>query len=245
LIDSDPVEEELETRLKASALIDSIRGTAKAGLSGADRVFSSEEGVGIQALMVDHQDSFVHNLSTYFRQCGVDVLTLRPTAARKYLESNSVDLVILSPGPSAPKHFCMNETIDAALVRSIPIFGVCLGLQGLVEYFGGELQELAYPMHGKQSDVSHDESAIFAGIASPFAAGRYHSLVAKTVPESLTVTAKTEDGSVMAIQHASLPIQAVQFHPESIMSLRNAAGHTLIRNVVKLVAASRSISEAV
>jgi anthranilate synthase len=237
LIDSDPVEEELETRLKASALIDSIRGTAKKALSGADRVFSSEEGVGITALMVDHQDSFVHNLGTYFRQCGVEVLTLRPEAARKYLENNSVDLVILSPGPSAPKYFCMNETIDATLARAIPIFGVCLGLQGLVEYFGGELQELAYPMHGKQSDVSHDESEIFAGIASPFAAGRYHSLVAKTVPECLTVTAKTEDGSIMAIQHASLPMQALQFHPESIMSLRNAAGHTLIRNVVKLVAA--------
>ena len=245
LIDSDPVEEELETRLKASALIDSIRGTAKAGLSGADRVFSSAEGAGIQALMVDHQDSFVHNLGTYFRQCGVDVLTLRPTAARKYLENNSVDLVILSPGPSTPKHFSMNETIEAALAKSIPIFGVCLGLQGLVEYFGGELQELGYPMHGKQSDVSHDESEIFTGVASPFAAGRYHSLVAKTVPECLTVTAKTEDGSVMAIQHASLPIQAVQFHPESIMSLRNAGGHTLIRNVVKLVAASRSITGAV
>jgi anthranilate synthase len=208
LIDSDPVEEELETRLKASALIDSIRGTAKKALSGADRVFSSEEGVGITALMVDHQDSFVHNLGTYFRQCGVEVLTLRPEAARKYLENNSVDLVILSPGPSAPKYFCMNETIDATLARAIPIFGVCLGLQGLVEYFGGGggLQELAYPMHGKQSDVCHDESEIFAGIASPFAAGRYHSLVAKTVPECLTVTAKTEDGSIMAIQHASLPM---------------------------------------
>jgi len=245
LIDSDPVEEELETRLKASALIDSIRGTAKTGLSGADKVFRSGEGVGIQALMVDHQDSFVHNLGTYFRQCGVDILTLRPGAARKYLENNSVDLVILSPGPCAPKHFSMNETIDAALKKSIPLFGVCLGLQGLVEYFGGELQELGYPMHGKQSDVSHDESEIFSGIASPFAAGRYHSLVAKTVPDCLTVTARTEDGSVMAIQHASLPIQAVQFHPESIMSLSNAAGHTLIRNVVKIVAASRSIAEAV
>ena len=100
-------------------------------------------------------------------------------------------------------------------------------------------------MHGKQSDVSHDESEIFAGIASPFAAGRYHSLVAKTVPECLTVTAKTEDGSVMAIQHSSLLIEAVQFHPESIMSLSNAAGHTLICNVVKLVAASRSITDPV
>ena len=245
LIDSDPVEEELETRLKASALIDSIRGIAKPGLSAAKGVFSSEEGVGIKALMVDHQDSFVHNLGSYFRQCGVDVLTLRPDAARKYLQNNTVDLVILSPGPSAPQHFSMNETIDAALSKSIPIFGVCLGLQGLVEYFGGELQELGHPMHGKQSDVSHDGSELFAGIESSFAAGRYHSLVAKSVPGCLRVTAKTADGNVMAIQHTSLPIHAVQFHPESIMSLRNAAGHTLIRNAVKLIAQRDSIAEAV
>lgn len=239
LIDSDPVEEELETRLKASALIDSIRGVSNLAQDDADRTFSSKEGVGIQALMVDHQDSFVHNLGTYFRQCGVDVLTLRPEAARRYLQENSVDLVILSPGPSAPKHFAMSETIDAALSKSIPIFGVCLGLQGLVEYFGGELQELDYPMHGKQSDVSHDGSAVFNGVSSPFAAGRYHSLVAKSVPECLKVTASTEDGKVMAIQHNSLPISAVQFHPESIMSLQNTAGHTLIRNVVKGIASQK------
>ena len=241
LIDSDPVEEELETRLKASALIDSIRGVAKPALSGADKVFSSQEGVGIQALMVDHQDSFVHNLGTYFRQCGVNVLTLRPAAARKYLQSNSVDLVILSPGPSTPDHFSMNETIEAALSHSIPLFGVCLGLQGLVEYFGGDLEELGHPMHGKQSDVSHDSSELFADIESPFAAGRYHSLVAKSVPDCLRVTARTQDGNVMAIQHTSLPICAVQFHPESIMSLRNAAGHVLIRNAVKLVAQQKLI----
>ncbi len=243
LIDSDPVEEEKETRLKASALIDSIRGVGNAA-GDADSSFRSEEGIGIKALMVDHQDSFVHNLGTYFRQCGVDVITLRPEAARRYLKKQSVDLVILSPGPSAPGHFAMNDTIDAVLSKSIPLFGVCLGLQGLVEYFGGSLQELDYPMHGKQSAVSHDGSEIFAGIESPFAAGRYHSLVAKTVPECLGVTAQTEDGKVMAIQHETLPIYAVQFHPESIMSLSNAAGHTLIRNVVKMVAKQGALTKA-
>lgn len=245
LIDSDPVEEELETRLKASALIDSIRGVSKPMASDAQSVFSSDEGEGIKALMVDHQDSFVHNLGTYFRQCGVDVLTLRPDAARRYLESNNVDMVILSPGPSAPEHFKMSETIEVALAKSIPIFGVCLGLQGLVEYFGGELEELGYPMHGKQSDVSHDGGEIFAGIASPFAAGRYHSLIAKNVPECLEVTARTEDGSVMAIVHKSLPISAVQFHPESIMSLQDTAGHTLIRNVVNSIAQQKLLAKAV
>jgi len=244
LIDSDPVEEEKETRLKASALIDSIRGIENSRLTEAERIFRSEEGAGIKALMVDHQDSFVHNLGTYFRQCGVEVITLRPEAARSYLEKNSVDLVILSPGPSVPSHFNMHATIEAALKRSIPLFGVCLGLQGLIEYYGGELQELDYPMHGKQSTVSHDGSDLFAGIEETFNAGRYHSLVAKTVPQCLRVTARTEDGKVMAVQHASLPIHAVQFHPESIMSLQNSAGHTLIRNLVKLVARGCSIKQA-
>ena len=242
LIDSDPLEEELETRLKASALIDSIRGVVK---PRQDTVFSSDQGVGIKAVMVDHQDSFVHNLGTYFRQCGVDVVTLRPAAALKYLAKNTVDLLILSPGPSTPAHFNMQATIELALSKSIPLFGVCLGLQGIVEYFGGDLEELDYPMHGKQSLISHDGSELFTGIAREFCAGRYHSLVAKTVPSCLNVSAKTEDGKVMAVQHSSLPILAVQFHPESIMSLHNEAGHRLIRNVVKLVAAQKVATETV
>lgn len=245
LIDSDPIEEEKETRLKASALLDSIRGDGAAPRDETGSAFGNEDGAGIKALMVDHQDSFVHNLGTYFRQCGVEVMTLRPEAARNYLRTHSVDLVILSPGPSAPSHFAMNETIEAALSKSIPLFGVCLGLQGLVEYFGGELSELDYPMHGKQSEVSHEGGALFAGIASPFAAGRYHSLVAHTVPDCLRVTARTDDGRVMAIEHESLPIHAVQFHPESIMSLENGAGHTLVRNMVRLVARRESRTKAV
>ncbi len=138
----------------------------------------------------------------------------------------------------------MHGTIETALKRSIPLFGVCLGLQGLIEDYGGELQELDYPMQGKQSTVSHDGSGIFAGIEETFNAGRYHSLVAKTVPLCLRVTARTEDGKVMAIQPNSLSIHTVQFHPKSIMSLQDSAGHTLIRNVVKLVARGCSIKQA-
>ena len=138
----------------------------------------------------------------------------------------------------------MHGTIETALKRSIPLFGVCLGLQGLIEDYGGELQELDYPMQSKQSTVSHDGSGIFAGIEETFNAGRYHSLVAKTVPLCLRVTARTEDGKVMAIQPNSLSIHTVLFHPKSIMSLQDSAGHTLIRNVVKLVARGCSIKQA-
>ena len=245
LIDSDPIEEEKETRLKASALIDAVRGHIEPRSENSAERFSCDAGVGLKALMVDHQDSFVHNLSGYFRQCGVELTTLRPVAARKFLQSNDVDLLILSPGPSTPKHFSMAATIDAALKKGIPLFGVCLGLQGIVEYFGGELAELDYPMHGKQSTVTHTSSDLFSGIAEQFLAGRYHSLVAKTVPDCLQVTAVTEDNSVMAVEHKSLPIQAVQFHPESIMSLENQSGYRLIRNVLEKLAGLKAVKEAV
>lgn len=246
LIDSDPQEEEQETRLKASALIDAVRGHNRPAQQASNaEVFACEDGLGIKALMVDHQDSFVHNLASYFRQCGVELVTLRPQAARKYLAAQEIDLLILSPGPSTPGHFQMNATIELALEKAVPIFGVCLGLQGIVEYFGGELEELGYPMHGKQSLIKHGGSEMFAGIDRQFSAGRYHSLVAKKIPDCLTVTASSEDNSVMAIEHKSFPIQAVQFHPESIMSLENQSGHQLIQNVVAAVANVKSLREVV
>lgn len=240
LIDSDPIEEEKETRLKASALIDAIRNEPRSrdvqtGLDVEAGKSDSQLGAGLQVLMVDHQDSFVHNLAGYFRQFGVDLLTMRPEMARRWLQENSADLVVLSPGPSTPAKFSMNETIELVLRKNIPLFGVCLGLQGIVEYFGGSLKTLAYPMHGKASVVTHNNAPLFAEIESAFTAGRYHSLVADDVPAALNVTARTDDEQVMAVEHESLPIQAVQFHPESIMSLQNRAGHRLIRNVVSSV----------
>ncbi len=234
LIDSDPEAEEAETRLKASALLAAIRGEVAAPpLDDASAM--TMVGAGISVLMIDHQDSFVHNLASYFRQYGVELLTLRPVPARKWLQTNRVDLVILSPGPSAPAHFAMHDTIELVLSKKIPVFGVCLGLQGIVEYFGGSLKELAYPMHGKPSVISHTSSVMFGGIESEFTAGRYHSLVAASVPECLQITARTADGNVMAVEHKSLPVSAVQFHPESIMSLEKQVGRRLIRNVVSEV----------
>ena len=242
LVDSDPEAEEAETRLKASALLRAIRGeqalaTASSELRGEELSRELESGAAefadIRVLMVDHQDSFVHNLAAYFRRCGVQLLTLRPEAARAYLQSHRVDLVILSPGPSRPQDFAMQETIDVARAQEVPLFGVCLGLQGIVEYFGGSLTALDYPMHGKPSAVSHEASPLFAGLPATFTAGRYHSLVADWVPDCLSVTARTEDGKVMAVEHRSLPVSAVQFHPESIMSLEGECGFRLVRNVLR------------
>lgn len=235
LADSDPVAEE-ETRLKASALLDAVRGVSRTAQNKAGRVQLSPVGLGMKALMVDHQDSFVHNLGAYFREFGVDLLTLRPEAARDYLQHSSVDMVILSPGPSEPATFCMAETIALALERNLPVFGVCLGLQGLVEYFDGSLGTLSHPMHGKSSPVNHEGGVLFQGIDSKFNAGRYHSLAAEQVPDCLRVTARTDDGCVMAVEHASLPVYAVQFHPESIMSLEGSMGHRLIHNFLAAIA---------
>lgn len=238
LIDSDPEDEEKETRLKASALLAAIRGDVIRNVA-EDAVADRTLAAGLRVLMVDHQDSFVHNLASYFRQYGVELITLRPQSARHWLQQHTADLVILSPGPSAPAHFDMAKTIAAVLATNTPLFGVCLGLQGLVEYFGGQLAELDYPMHGKPSVITHTHSDMFAGIDREFTAGRYHSLVATRVPACLQVTARTADGHVMAIEHESLPISAVQFHPESILSLDKQAGQQLIRNVIANVLALR------
>lgn len=241
LVDSDPEAEEAETRLKASALMRAVRGVDASAQVGKEKagvgnsVSLASEMASLQemkVLMIDHQDSFVHNLAAYFRRCGVQLTTLRPKAAREFLGKHSLDLVILSPGPSRPEDFAMEETIELLVELQIPVFGVCLGLQGIVEYFGGSLTTLDYPVHGKPSPVGHTSSSLFEGLPKTFTAGRYHSLVADVVPECLSVTAKTEDGKVMAVEHKTLPISAVQFHPESIMSLEGESGFRLIQNVL-------------
>lgn len=241
LIDSDPEAEEAETRLKASALIDAIRGNRAKNANASNTFDPGLVGDGLNILMVDHQDSFVHNLAAYFRQFGASLTTMRPAMARETLQQHSedFDLVVLSPGPSSPQTFDMRSTIEVCLENNLPIFGVCLGLQGLVEYFGGELEQLDYPMHGKPSLIRHDGNGMFAGVAEEFTAGRYHSLVAKTVPDCLHVCAKTEDDKVMAISHKSKPISALQFHPESIMSLESQAGHRMIANVLSAINAEK------
>ena len=233
LMDSDPDEEEAETRLKASALVDAVRGTGQFNPEQAEGAVEQDSVPrGLSALMVDHQDSFVHNLAAYFRATGVDVVTMRPANARCRLQQAPPDLVILSPGPGRPDDYAMRDTIDEAIRRNIPIFGVCLGLQGIAEYFGGGLRQLDYPMHGKPSEVSHSDSELFSGIPATFTAGRYHSLVVSSLPKTLRVTANSEDGKVMALEHESLPVKALQFHPESIMTMTGGAGKRLIFNAI-------------
>jgi anthranilate synthase len=239
LYDSDPDEEERETRIKAAAFIDAIRrprGAAVEVVAAAMR-----PGEGRRILLVDHQDSFVHTLANYFRQTGAEVLTLRAGFAPATLDELRPDLVVLSPGPGRPGDFGVSATLAAVIERGLPAFGVCLGLQGMVEHFGGELGVLAYPMHGKASRIRVLGGRIFEGLPKEFIAGRYHSLFARidALPACLHVTAETDDGVVMAVEHADLPLDAVQFHPESIMTLDDEIGLRLIRAVVQRATALR------
>lgn len=233
LYDSDPIAEEQETRLKASAFIDLLRAPDKKNL----QTFSVPlVGAGKRVLLIDHQDSFVHTLANYLRQTGVEVVTIRSEHAKSYLEQDTYDLVVLSPGPGKPADFHLSETIAAVMDKNIPLFGVCLGLQAIVEYFGGQLSVLDYPMHGKPSTIHVlDPMPLFEGLDQTFTAGRYHSLYAQneTFPEVLKVTAKSDDDVIMAVSHRSKPIHAVQFHPETILSLPKQAGLIIMINLIK------------
>lgn len=243
LMDSDPQAEEAETRLKASVLLDVLRAAnqpqAAPGVAASTR---SAGGSRLRALMVDHQDSFVMTLAAAFRQHGVDVSTLRAPAARARLVQNAAqgqlpDLVILSPGPGRPQDFDCAATLELCEQLGIPVFGVCLGLQAMVEYAGGRVSRLGQAVHGKASVITHKGSRLFAGLPATFSAGRYHSLHAHQLPHCLNVTAHTElpEPCVMAVEHRQLPWMAVQFHPESLLSMHARTGERLIRNVTEWV----------
>ncbi len=234
LWDSDPVAEEEETELKASAFLDALRLPRRTSDIPTFAVAEEKKNV----LLVDHMDSFVHTLANYLRQTGADVITQRAGFPLGDLSRLHPDLLVLSPGPGTPSDFAISDTIEAALDLKIPIFGVCLGLQAVVEFFGGTLTQLKTPMHGKASPIQVTGGHLFAGLPTEFRAGRYHSLYAQkdTVPASLEVTATSaDDNVVMAVEHKSLPIKAVQFHPESIMSFDDEIGLRLVRNAIEIL----------
>jgi anthranilate synthase len=201
-------------------------------------------GDGKSVILIDHEDSFVHTLGNYLRQTGAVVKTLRSgpsalTTIEKLIEKGEKpDLVVLSPGPGNPSDFGLSTSLDFLTKNNIPTFGVCLGLQGMVEHFGGVLGVLSYPMHGKPSMVTitpagKTPSSIFAGLPDSLEVARYHSLygIADRLPSCLEITATSEDGIIMGIQHKELPLAAVQFHPESILT-SPAHGMAILQNVL-------------
>src|SRR5450755_1223756 len=249
LFDSDPDAEERETQLKARALIETLKDAeraaaplatasqAGAGALPADGAAGPEvPGAGLRVLLVDHQDSFVHTLADYFRQQGAEVTTLRAGFPPAELDSYAPDLVVLSPGPGRPEDFGCDDLLRELDDRGLPAFGVCLGLQAMVEHAGGELSLLAEPAHGKPGVVRVKGGELLDGLPGEFTGARYHSIYA--VPDQVKggfeVTATTPDGVVMAIEDPAAGRWAVQFHPESILTASGRAGHRVIANVLRL-----------
>jgi anthranilate synthase len=247
LYDSVPEAEEAETHIKARALLETLaeagrlaeaaaRGDASPATPPAATTAAEPGGRGLRVLLVDHQDSFVHTLGDYFRQHGAEVTTLRFGFSPALLDSYGPDLVVLSPGPGRPADFGCAALLDQVYARGLPAFGVCLGLQAMVEHAGGALSLLPAPAHGKPGLVRVAGGALLAGLPAEFTAGRYHSLYApaEEVRGGFAVTACTPDGVVMAIEDAAAGRWAVQFHPESILTASGRAGHQVIANVLDL-----------
>ncbi|HKP58045.1 MAG TPA: anthranilate synthase component I [Polyangiales bacterium] len=234
--DSDPAEEERESELKASALFAALE-RAEPRTTQPLAAESIRVSARLPVLLIDHRDSFVHTLADYLRQVGCTVSTLRYGFDSAEYDRLAPALVVLSPGPARPDDFGMRDTFAELERRGLPAFGVCLGLQGMVEYCGGRLAQLATPMHGKASAITGRESPLFAGLPRELRVGRYHSLYAdpSALPDELEILATAQDGTIMAVAHKQRPWSAVQFHPESILSADQGHGLRLIQNLVELI----------
>ena len=187
--------------------------------------------------LIDNYDSFTFNLVHYFGELGAEVDVRRNDKVTSAdVIAADPDAIVLSPGPCTPKEAGICLELIGKAAATIPIFGVCLGHQAIGDAFGGKVVRAPTQVHGKLSEIRHNGASVFRGINAPFKATRYHSLVVEraSMPEELTVTADTDDGVVMGLAHARLPVHGVQFHPESIASEH---GHLMLKNFLDLAAA--------
>ncbi|MBX9973468.1 aminodeoxychorismate/anthranilate synthase component II [Cytobacillus firmus] len=188
--------------------------------------------------MIDNYDSFTYNLVQYLGELGEE-LVIKRNDETSISEINSLQpkFLMISPGPCSPNEAGISLEAIEAFAGKIPVFGVCLGHQSIAQVFGGDVVQAERLMHGKTSDIFHDGKTIFKGLPNPFPATRYHSLIVKkeTLPDCLEVSAWTEEGEIMAIRHKELPVEGVQFHPESILT---TAGKELLQNFIQHYKAS-------
>ncbi|PLS15143.1 aminodeoxychorismate/anthranilate synthase component II [Bacillus sp. M6-12] len=185
-------------------------------------------------VMIDNYDSFTYNLVQYLGELGESLLVKRNDKITiKDLEALHPDFLMISPGPCTPDEAGISLEAIEHFAGKVPIFGVCLGHQAIGQVFGGDVVRADRLMHGKTSPIFHDGQTIFASMPNPFQATRYHSLILKkeTLPQCFTVSAWTEEGEIMAIRHKELPVEGVQFHPESIMTEK---GKQLLANFLEL-----------
>mgnify|MGYP002760709033 FL=1 len=183
-------------------------------------------------VIVDNFDSFTYNLVEYVSQHGIDVAVEKNVAALDTVRGHDPDGIIISPGPGHPKHdrdVGVSADVLTELSPEVPTLGVCLGLEAAAYEYGGTVGRAPEPVHGKASPIDHDGEGVFVGLDQGFQAGRYHSLIATEVPEVFDTTARTADDAalVMGIRHESYPLEAVQFHPESVLT---GVGHDIIDN---------------
>ena len=183
-----------------------------------------------RVLVIDNYDSFVYNLVQYLGELGADPLVRRhDEGTLAELEALEPDAVLISPGPGTPDQAGVSNDVITTFAGRVPVLGVCLGHQCIGQVYGGTVVRAPQVMHGKTSLIRHDGSGVFTGLPDPLEATRYHSLVVDraSVPDCLEVTAETDDGIVMGLRHRELPVEGVQFHPESILT---AGGHDLLRH---------------
>ena len=190
-----------------------------------------------RVLLIDNYDSFTYNLVQAFLVLGAEVEVHRnDQLSVAEAERKDFTHLVISPGPGRPSDAGVSLDMIAAFEKRVPILGVCLGHQSLVQHFGGRIVAAARLMHGKTSMIEHDGKVLFAGLPQPCEVGRYHSLAAErdNIPAVLEVTARTAGGEIMGVRHKSLPIEGVQFHPESVLTPQ---GDQLLDNFLKLQAA--------
>lgn len=188
-------------------------------------------------LLVDNFDSFVYNLAQVFGALGAIPTVVRNDASLEDLERTDPDAVVISPGPGTPAESGVSRAAIATFASRVPVLGVCLGHQCIGEVFGGTVERAPVgPRHGKTSPIEHDGRGVFEGLPSPMTATRYHSLVIADdgFPEALEVTARSSDGVVMGVRHKELPVEGVQFHPESVLTTE---GPQMMQNFLAAVAA--------
>jgi anthranilate synthase component 2 len=186
--------------------------------------------MGARVLVVDNYDSFVYNLVQELGELGAEPVVYRNDAVGVAdIRAERPDAVLISPGPGRPEDGGVSLAVIRELAGEIPLLGVCLGHQCIGQAYGGEVVSAPHLMHGKTSEIHHDGQGLFAGLPNPFVATRYHSLVVRpeSVPAELEVTATSTDGVVMGLRHRTLPVEGVQFHPESVLT---ASGPALLAN---------------
>ena len=188
----------------------------------------------VRMLLIDNYDSFTYNLVQAFAALGADVLVHRNDAI-SVADAEAIEPthLVISPGPGRPEDAGVSLDMIAAFADSLPVLGVCLGHQCLVHHFGGEIVRAERLMHGKTSMAKHDGKTIYTGLSQPFEVGRYHSLAAEhdSLPRELELTAETDRGEIMGVRHRSLPLEGVQFHPESVLT---PEGDELMANFMRL-----------